>query len=223
MTIPITTIIQSNSCIDGEWFDSINQQIIDCNNICISGNDNEDLNGEYIWQQFDYESNTSIYQCETCTTQMYLYSSVDSKWWANWYISNDYTQTAMSERYCGYSPDVNKIVTATDCMTWETWDNDAGQMAEINMDLSFCQTDIMTIPITTIIQSNSCIDGEWFDSINQQIIDCNNICISGNDNQDLNGEYVWQQFDYQSNTSIYQCETCTGQMYLYSSVDKKWW
>eukprot|EP01084_Bolivina_argentea_P087998 158863_1 len=160
--------------------------------ICVTGNDNTAFDGTYTWLKFG-EKTSSIYYCNECERPAYLYRTSDT-----WRIGDNYTSDA-SLSYCSENYTLNPI----DCNTWNTYDINASKWnnPDYDMDLMLCQTDppTTTIPITTTIQSNACIDGEWFDNINQQIIDCNNICISGNDNEDLNGEYIWQQFDYQSN------------------------
>eukprot|EP01084_Bolivina_argentea_P177514 306953_1 len=62
-----------------------------CQDICISGNYRESLDGQYTWMHYNLSMRSSVYYCATCETQSYLFVWLfDDNTVVEWRIGPDY-------------------------------------------------------------------------------------------------------------------------------------
>eukprot|EP01083_Nonionella_stella_P041690 112940_1 len=71
--------------VNGSWMSSPSMRLVDCDPICIEGNNITWLDGVYTWSHFDYATNSSTYHCSDCTQSgVYLYGWIYSSGVYNW-------------------------------------------------------------------------------------------------------------------------------------------
>eukprot|EP01083_Nonionella_stella_P177883 626725_1 len=99
--------------------------LVNCNDICVSGNDHSALDGTYKWLHFDPTIRTSVYQCTDCPplgswTRFYLYGWIYSSG-PYFRIGSDYnTSSAWSSCRLPIQADRYDF-NPEDCPAWSTW------------------------------------------------------------------------------------------------------
>eukprot|EP01083_Nonionella_stella_P040529 109964_1 len=98
--------------------------LMTCDNICVSGNDIDGLDGTYEWLHFNRTTRASVYKCTNCVRAAYLSGWITSYGEYIWIIGSDYTALA-AWSYCslGYIQEEEYIFDLEDCNTWRTLDD----------------------------------------------------------------------------------------------------
>eukprot|EP01083_Nonionella_stella_P286770 976059_1 len=82
------------------------------------------------------------------------------------------------------------------------------------------------LPITnkTVSNSSDCFNNyvaqwqsfngtQWVHDKDLRLMNCNDICVSGNFKSSLDGTYKWTHFNRTTRSSVYQCSDCSGYVY----------
>ncbi len=119
-------IFNINDCIR-KWYTWSNDSLVEdpnmivtyCQDICITGNRDESIDGTYVFNHFDHTTNSTVYYCESCNSTkkpyLYLYITRDDDYY--WYISSNYTNIGTFDCYLGTNPDSTNL---NNCVSkWE--------------------------------------------------------------------------------------------------------
>eukprot|EP01084_Bolivina_argentea_P303166 523351_1 len=96
--------------------------LVNCNDICVSGNYDTSLNGVYKWLHFEQTTNSSVYYCSTCSTYLYGWIFSDGR---NWRLGDDY-HSSVAHSACNLNAiNVKYVFNLNDCTSWYSWVNNA--------------------------------------------------------------------------------------------------
>eukprot|EP01083_Nonionella_stella_P244894 851900_1 len=113
--------------INGSWIANPRMRLVNCNEICIQGDNRTWLNGAYSWSHFNYTTNSSVYQCFECTqsgsdNEIYLYGWIFPEGGYNWRIGADFSvPNAWTACKIGYNMGPNYRFEIQDCVRWFTF------------------------------------------------------------------------------------------------------
>eukprot|EP01084_Bolivina_argentea_P090645 163297_1 len=102
----------------------INMIAIDCQQVCVTGNYLQWLDGVYIWSHFNQTSNSSVYHCKSCG-DVYLYGLTDGNKY-RWMIGTDFNiDGGWVGCNLGYNLGPNYLFDLESCIgRWSVWFNE---------------------------------------------------------------------------------------------------
>eukprot|EP01084_Bolivina_argentea_P260305 439547_1 len=144
---------------NGQWITETDLRLVNCNDICISNNDNDNLSGTYTWSHFNTITNSSIYHCHHCNDsgEIYLYGYINDLNDRYWIIGEDYTSD-ISHSWCALpNMGINYIFDINDCVN--------GWVSDANIILNKCSSVICTD--TSVWYGDISTPATAIDAINQ--------------------------------------------------------
>eukprot|EP01084_Bolivina_argentea_P082093 148666_1 len=144
---------------------------------------------KYVWQSYSASRRTNVYYCSQCDNGVkYLYGIILNEYYY-WLIGqNDNSPSTYNRCILGKNLGTDYVFNFDRCLMPGSWQYYNTQWYGY-----------------TSASLSDCTSGK---SAASNIVDPNKICISGNNQLRLNGEYEFSFYETGQRTNVYRCELC---------------